>query len=317
MIRTITPAATPVAWDPDALYSKAVRYVERLQELDSDDWCYALWSSLSLEFLARAALANVTPALLADTSKGWSSLFSSLGFTPIDEKFSPKSIVISEVFRRLSAILPAFAKELENFGIQQTGRRNAELHSGEPAFEGIKNSSRQPNFYRTCQILLASMEMTLEDFFGLQEANVAGQVMEAAADEGAKAVRGDVAAHKETWLAKQEADRDILRAQAAVWASRQVGHRVVCPACESVALVAGKAVAGPIQRLEGDSIVETQEHLPSWFECIACTLRITGLSRLTVVGLADRYKRTQVYDAAEYYAPDDRYNGYEDDNNEY
>ena len=35
------------------------------------------------------------------------------------------------------------------------------------------------------------------------------------------------------------------------------------------------------------------------------------LSRLAVVGLADRYRKTQVYDAAEDYAPDDRYAGYE------
>ena len=49
---------------------------------------------------------------------------------------------------------------------------------------------------------------------------------------------------------------------------------------------------------------------------IACGLKIAGLSRLAVVGLSDRYKKTQVYDAAEYYAPDDNYAGYEDDNNE-
>jgi hypothetical protein len=35
-----------------------------------------------------------------------------------------------------------------------------------------------------------------------------------------------------------------------------------------------------------------------------------------VVGLGDRYKKTQVYDAAEYYAPQDQDAGYEEDNNE-
>jgi hypothetical protein len=46
-------------------------------------------------------------------------------------------------------------------------------------------------------------------------------------------------------------------------------------------------------------------------------LKITGLSKLAVIGLSDRYKRTQIYDAAEYYAPSDEHAGYEDDNNEY
>jgi hypothetical protein len=42
-----------------------------------------------------------------------------------------------------------------------------------------------------------------------------------------------------------------------------------------------------------------------------------GLSRLNVVGLGDRYKKTQVYDAAAYYAPEDEYPEFEEDNNEY
>jgi hypothetical protein len=315
--RTITPTATPAPWDPDALYAKALRYVQRMGELDKDDWEYALWSSFSLEFLARAALANVTPALLAETDKSWSSLYAALGFTPTEEKFAPKSIAISEVFKRLSAILPTFTKEYESFCIQHTGRRNAELHSGEAAFEGIKGSSWQPRLYQTCQVLLASMGMTLQDFVGEDESKVASQLMVAAADESAKAVKGDVEAHKRVWLAKEQTVRETLVAQAALWASRQAGHRVECPACGSQALVVGDPVGAPLKTLDGDVIFETQEHLPNQFECIACALKIAGLSRLAVMGLADRYKKTQVYDAAEYYAPDDRYAGYEEDNNEY
>jgi hypothetical protein len=288
-----------------------------MQELNSDDWEYALWSSFALEFLARAALANVTPALLADTEKNWSSLFHALGFTPTDERFTPKSIAVSEVFKRLSAILADFTKEYEAFGIQHTGRRNAELHSGEAAFDGIKGSTWQPRFYQTCQILLASMGLLLADFVGEDESQVATQLITAAADESGKAVKGDVEAHKRVWLGKTQPERDILASQAALWAKRQTGHRVECPACKSQALVVGAPVAAPLRKLDGDQISETQEYLPAQFECIACGLKIAGLSRLTVVGLADRYRKTQVYDAAEFYAPEDIYPGYDEDNNEY
>jgi DNA-directed RNA polymerase subunit RPC12/RpoP len=315
--KTVIPGTTPAACDPDALYLKAERYVQHMSALDSDDWEYLLWSSLSLELLARAALANISPALLAETDKSWSSLYHALGFTPTEEKFAPKSIAISEVFRRLSAILPDFAKEHENFGIQHTGRRNAELHSGEPAFDGIKGSTWQPRFYEICKILLASMGMTLEDFVGSDEAKVAQQLIAAAADDSAKAVKGEVEAHKKVWLAKTEQERTTLATQAAIWATRQAGHRIDCPACASRALVMGEPVSAPVQRLSDGEITETQEYLPNHFECIACGLKIAGLSRLTVVGLSDRYKKTQVYDAAEYYAPEDEYAGYDDDNNEY
>lgn len=317
MKKTIVPTATPQAWDPDALYLKAERYVQHMSTLNSDDWEYALWSSLSLEFLARAALANVSPALLAETTNSWSSLYHALGFTPTEKRFAPKSITISEVFKRLTAILPDFTTEQENFGIRHTGMRNTELHSGTLAFDGVKGSTWQPDFYQTCKILLASMDITLQDFLGGDEADVAEQLIAAAADDGAQAVRGEVEAHRKVWAAKDEEERTTLGEQAAVWATRRAGHRVDCPACASRALVIGEPVSAPIQKLEDDEITETQEYLPNQFQCIACGLKITGLSRLTVVGLGDRYKKTQVYDAAEYYAPEDEHPGYEEDNNEW
>jgi hypothetical protein len=314
--KTVTPGATPASWDPEALFLKAERYVQHMSSVDSDDWEYALWASLSLEFLARAALANVSPALLAETDRSWASLYHSLGFSPTEEKFAPKSVGISEVFKRLTAILPAFTREHESFGVLHTARRNAELHSGELAFDGIKGSVWQPRFYQTCEILLASMGMSLGDYVGSDEAKVAKQLISASADDSAKAVKGEVEAHKKVWFAKAEKERAALSASAMIWATRQAGHRVDCPACISQSLVVGEPVSAPVQRLTDGEITETQEYLPNQFECIACGLKIAGLSRLTVVGLGDRYKKTQVYDAADYYAPVDDYAGYEEDNNE-
>ncbi|WBU64814.1 hypothetical protein [Paracoccus aerodenitrificans] len=316
MKQTVKPGATPPTCDPEALYMKAERYIQHMSAFNSDEWEYALWSSLALEFLARAALANVSPALLADTDRNWSSLYHALGFTPVEEKFSPKSITITEVFRRLLAIVPEFTKEHESFGIIHTGMRNAELHSGELAFDGVKGSTWQPRFYQCCQVLLASIGATLADFVGDDEARVAKQLIEAAADDGAKAVKGEVDAHKKVWEAKAKDERESLRAQAEVWASRHNGHRVACPSCASTALVAGEPVAPPNQKLEEGEIIETQEYLPNQFECIACRLKISGLSRLAAIGLSDRYKKTQIYDAAEYYAPEDSWSAYEEDNNE-
>jgi hypothetical protein len=314
--KIISPGPIPAAWDPEALFLKAQRYAQRMAEEDSGSWEYALWSSLSLELLARAALSNVSPALLADTDKNWSSLYHSLGFNPTEPKFSPKSIPITDVLRRLTSILPEFNQEFESFCVLHTGRRNAELHSGETTFDGVRGSSWQPRFFQACEALLASMGLRLDDFVGVDEAEVASKLIAAAADDSAKAVRGDVEAHRKVWLAKGDDERSTLTASARVWATRQAGHRVVCPACQSVALVNGEPISVPNQKLEDDQIVETQQHLPSNFQCIACSLKILGLSRLSAVNLGDRYTKTETYDAAEYYAPQDDYAGYDDDNNE-
>jgi len=315
--KTREPGELADSWDPECLYAKAQRYIQRMGESDTDEGEQALWSSLSLELLARAALTNVSPALLAETGKNWDSLYHSLRFVPTSDRFSPRSIPTNEVLSRLRTIFEDFTTENESFCVRHTGRRNSELHSGENAFEGVSPANWQPSFYSACQSLLATMGIGLEEFLGSDEANIAKKLMDAAADENAKAVKGDVAAHKKVWDAKEESERNELSAAAKAWATRQYGHRVSCPACGSVALVYGEPIAAPVQKLANDEITETQEHLPTHFECVACSLKIAGLSRLTAVGLSDRYKKTQVYDAAEFYAPEDDWAGYEEDNNEW
>jgi hypothetical protein len=72
-----------------------------------------------------------------------------------------------------------------------------------------------------------------------------------------------------------------------------------------------------LRKLDGDLIVETQEYLPAKFECVACKLKIAGLSQLSACNLGATYKATFTYDAADYYAPEDQHPGFDDDNNEY
>ena len=96
MKKTVEPNEIPAIWAAEALYLKAQRYTERMSSLDTEEWDYALWSGFSLEFLGRAALSNVSPALLAECDKSWTNLYHALGFPVTTEKFSPKSITISE-----------------------------------------------------------------------------------------------------------------------------------------------------------------------------------------------------------------------------
>lgn len=56
-------------WSSDSLFAKSLTYLQQMEASIADDWKYGLWSSLSLELLARAALSNVSPVLLADSKK--------------------------------------------------------------------------------------------------------------------------------------------------------------------------------------------------------------------------------------------------------
>lgn len=310
------PAEVPGTWDSDALATKAQRYVDAMLECPRDSWQFGLLSSLALELLARAALSKIHPALLADL-EDWNNLYSALGHTPTSKKFTPKSIVITEVLRRLNMILPEFDSELEKFCKLQISRRNAELHTADASYDGMKQSTWLPAFYRSCSVLLESIDSELVAFIGEDEFGLAEKLIEAAADETAKAVAGTIKSHATVWEAKEEQERTTLGEQASLWAMKHIGHRVGCPACGSVAIVVGEPISTPVQTLEDDIITEKQQYLPSRFECIACGMKIAGLSHLSAGGLGDTYIQTQQYSAPDYYAPDDdEMYPWEEDNNE-
>ena len=56
---------------------------------------------------------------------------------------------------------------------------------------------------------------------------------------------------------------------------------------------------------------------PGQFQCVACGLKINGLSQLNATILGSPFKTTATYNAADYFYPGDDEDGrYEDDNNE-
>jgi hypothetical protein len=315
MTRTTTPQLLPHGWSKDAFLAKAQRYAEVMLDHSQDDWRFAFWSTLLLELLARAALSNISPVLLAD-QKDWKNTYHALGFTPKATKFVPRSLDIASVLARLCEILPTFRTELEGFAIVHMSRRNEELHSGSSPFDSIGSSSWLPTFYETCDVLLRSVDSSLVEFFGKDHAKIANAMIAASRDDAAKAVLKSVQAYKTKWKDKRKDEQARLISQAAIWATRREGHGVKCPACESSAIVFGVPSAAPLKSIKGDEITETQQFLPAKFECIACGLKISGYSQLNACSLGDTYKATVVYDAADYYAPQDEYPEYEPDYNE-
>jgi hypothetical protein len=301
-----TPAAAPHPWSRDALLAKAQRYAEEMASHSEGEWQFGLWSTFILEFVARAALGNISPALLADI-KDWNNLYYSLGFDPKATKFVPKSSDIVTVLGRLREILPEFTPELESFCIRHVSRRNEELHSGSTPFDSLGSSSWLPLFYEACNVLLSSMGEKLSVLIGPTEAVIALALIAAAKDDAAKSIGKTVSAHRTIWDGKPSSEQEELATQAVAWASRNIGHRVKCPACGSVALTTGTAVAPPKKSLVGDVIVVKQTYLPSRFECVACGLKINGLSHINACGLGDSYTATFEYDAVEYYSPEPDY----------
>jgi len=262
------------------------------------DELFAFWSALLLELLARAALATVSPVLLA-AEMNWRNAAYAVGLSTTKRGFSPISASSKDVLLRLSETQPTFTAEHVSFCTTHFDRRNSELHTGEVAFSSLGSSQWLPHFYKVSKVLLAAMNKDLSALFSDSES--AEAMIVALDDAAAKAVLQDVNAHKVVWFRKLESERIEATAQAAVWAARQIGHRVRCPSCESTSLLQGSPV-GPVKTEVVDfEVYQRQKVVPSIFACNACGLRISGYSKLMACGLGDSYTATTISSAADFF----------------
>jgi len=296
----MTAKPTQHPWSSEALFNKALLYAGEMERYTANDWHFGFWSSLTLELLARAAVAYVSPTLLAN-GRDWRNIYHALGHPATAKGFTPNSAIASEVLSMLNEFLPDFNKELADFCAIHCARRNAELHSGEDAFTELRTSAWLPKFYASCEVLLRSMGKDLGDFF--RDPASVQEMIAVLRDKAAKAVMQEIEAHKKIWNNKSSDDQKLSYEQAAVWATRHTGHRVACPACASPAMIRGSGQGSVTTEINEDEyeIVQRQTMLPSSFECIACGLKISGLSKLSACGLGDTFTATSVLSPAEYF----------------
>lgn len=300
-------------WSKDSFHTKAIRYLDVMLSFNrDDDWQFGFWSALALEMIAKAALSNISPVLIAD-GKNINSIYYALGKVKKTENLT--AISISEVFNRLQFLLKEKFTENE-FCIQRMQKRNSEVHSGELAFDNRKASQWLPQYYVAISELLYSYGETLESTLGTEEAETAKILIESHKDDTKNSILGEIAKHKKEWNAKFPDEQEILRQQARITSTRHLGHRVACPSCNCQALLHGKVIGSPIEKIEENLIIVKQDMLPTSFECIACGLKISGYSKLSVCGLGDTFVSTTQHDPTEYFDIDPS-SFFEEDFNEY
>lgn len=299
-------------WSNESFLNKARRYASIMKEQDRDSWLFGFWSALTLEMIARATLTKISPVLIAD-GKEWNNIYFALGFKPGVSKFSEKSVGIAEVLQRIEKIYPEFTHEMFNFTLTHFNKRNREIHSGDLAFDGIGISSWLPMYYQVSKTLLDQMEEDFESVFGEEEKLIADDLIGSLKDQTAKSVQETINAHKTVWESKSPSAKDQLIEEAKIWSSRHFGHRVDCPACNSVALLYGNPIGPPTISVEDNNIIEKQKMLPSNLECVACGLKISGYSKLNACGLGDTFTSTSRYDPAEYFGIESYENPYSGD----
>jgi len=306
-------------WSKESLFAKAQLYAEVMFENRDSNWQFGLWSAFVVEMLVRAAIANVSPVLLAD-SRDWNNLLHALDKPIKKQKFVAKSASITELIQRVEDLIDGFTREHSNFCANHLERRNSEVHSGNMPFENIGTASWLPSFFNVSQILANEIGESLESLFGNEVAVEAKEEISALKDDAANAVKGIIDAHKTVWRDKNSEEKEEAQKQAATVSLRHYGHRVNCPACGSTALLQGKPAGEAKKEISDDGITERQVMRPETFQCVACGLKINGYSKLRAADLGDTFTSTSYYDALEYFNVDlDEHirDMMADDNNEY
>ncbi len=293
------------AFDYEPLYNKAKVYVERATGLQANgdmEMCQ-LWASLALELLGKAALAKIHPVLVADP-QDVDSLFAACG-----HPFSTtrRSILAKTVFDRLRHVNSNFLQGDKDFCMDMANRRNAELHSGELPFTGMREGAWVPKFWRVCKLILEAQNKTLDDWLGGDEATKAETAIQTV--KTAEVVESKFRTAAETFeMAYPIAEAKNLirtttrffntswqplfgRTQADVFQAHQ------CPVCKCEAAVSGERWNEEVSTIERSDepwmeLVETT-YVTSGFRCTVCQLKLDGRDELDLAEIEKEFVVTE------------------------
>ena len=126
----------------------------------------AMWATLALELLAKAALATHSPILIADPNDD-ASLLGASGLVNSDSGF--KSVRAITLYRRCKrAFGPFDEKRAEAFA----GARNEYLHGSAIAFGAIPEHVWWADFWSLASPLIDAQDKDIEDFVGDRRAEI-------------------------------------------------------------------------------------------------------------------------------------------------
>jgi hypothetical protein len=266
-------------YDHDALWLKAKMFLNRAmdqQEARSFDE-RALWATLALELLGKAALARTSPVLIAEPTEEGTNLLIAMGLMEGDAQFM--SVRAKTVFTRCQrAFRPFNADE----AMKLTSARNEYLHGAMPGFTSIPEPAWWPQFWRQAIILNNAVERDIADLVGTDRE----PVVESYLDQNRKNVEHRtemlieqakirLSQHEAGTLPARIARKWSPGADLSAGMPRSDGHP--CPACGELGLVEGEEIHD--RDIEGVQVEEDEWEYSvrvsvyaEYFSCSNCGL---------------------------------------------
>ncbi len=293
-------------WSHEDFRLKAQTYFERAEVAESDDAAAFIWCALGLEFLLRAPLAKVNPALLADFNGP--SILHACGFPSSKE---PKSVAITTVLERIGTVVPDFTTEHAEDARFIIGMRNRELHTSDRQTLLLSRSTWLPKFLRVLEVLSAFFE---EDASNYLDPGFLAHARKLADDDDRK-LKAEI--EKKISMARivagglsgpeREARLAAQRNTSTGW-----GYSIDCPSCgEQVRAVyqfsrSGKSV---LDEEDPDIIITPMYLVADTFNCVVCGLSLAGVREFAIARLPQEVQDKSVESMSDrvaeaFYEPD-------------
>jgi hypothetical protein len=285
-------------YDHAALWNKAKVFINRAMDpgdLRSFDE-QALWSSAALELLGKAALARVSPLLIAEPTEEGLNILIAAGLIDGPARFS--SVSASTIFKRCErAFRPFVARDARRFA----DARNEYLHGSGLGFTALPPEAWWPKFWALASILVTAQDCQLNDFVGDQRT----EIIEAYLVLNKKNVE-----HRVEALISRAKQRLMLAKSGTLPAKIQLewgnatdltaGHSysapAQCPACGSPGMAEGDDNSDMEYQYDGGYGDEEQGWVwatvtvpVDYFSCPTCRLVLDGYELIEQSGMAETF----------------------------
>ncbi|RLL69095.1 hypothetical protein [Streptomyces sp. Z26] len=262
-------------FDHEALWTKAKLFLNRAMDDDTRSFDeQALWAALALELLAKAALARVSPLLIAEPNEEGTNLLIASGLVKGDAKFT--SVRAKTLMARCHKAFKPF-DQAEAMKIIHG--RNEYLHSSGTGFMAIPSHAWWPRYWAQAAILVTALDRDVEELVGGDREFTVTKYLEQNAknlEQRTEALIERAKQRRQQWL-----DGTLPAKVAAEWKtgqylSAQMSHSeaATCPACESAGLIEGEEELGQDVNYRPSADSGQDEEYYEYLEDVSVTLTI-------------------------------------------
>ncbi|WP_316779942.1 hypothetical protein [Streptomyces sasae] len=231
-------------FDHEALWIKAKLFLNRAMDDGSRSFDeQALWAALALELLAKAALARVSPLLIAEPNEEGTNLLIASGLVKGEARFT--SVRAKTLMARChKAFKPFDQAEAEKI----INGRNEYLHSSGAGFMAIPPHAWWPRYWAQAAILVTALDRDIDELVGSDREPTVTKHLEQNAknlEQRTEALIERAKQRRQQWLDGTLPAKVAAEWKTGLYLSATMGHSVTvtCPACESDGLLEGDDVA--------------------------------------------------------------------------